>query len=109
MTHVMHVVMFKFEPGASEKAVTRVCEDFAALQSRCVYGHVPYIVSIEAGKDCSIEGKANGFSHVYIVRFRSAKDRDYYCNDDPEHIRFKASLAGLVADAQVIDFVNGTW
>ncbi|KAH0565297.1 hypothetical protein GP486_001317 [Trichoglossum hirsutum] len=51
-------------------------------------------------------GIQNGITHAFIVEFGSAKDRDYYVNNDPAHREFK-DLAGKVLEkAQVIDFTD---
>jgi hypothetical protein len=42
-----------------------------------------------------------------VVEFENDKDRKYYLEKDPAHLGFVKSIGGVVARAQVIDFVPG--
>lgn len=45
------------------------------------------------------------YTHGFVVEFANDKDRMYYVEEDPAHLAFVASLAGVVRDAGVVDFV----
>jgi len=49
----------------------------------------------------------NGMTHVFIMEFASAEDRDYYVNEDPVHAEFKELAGNVLEKAQVIDFTAG--
>jgi hypothetical protein len=42
-----------------------------------------------------------GFTHVFVVEFANAEDRDHYVQKDPEHAKF----AGQVVEAVGLDGV----
>ena len=106
---LVHIVLFKFQADAEPHVIQKYCKDFVQLAEDCrKKDGAKYIHSIEAGKDCSIEGKSRGLTHAFVVKFRSKEDRDYYVNEDAVHAGFVKSLLKL-EDAQVIDFVDGEW
>ena len=43
------------------------------------------------------------------MEFESEKDRDYYTHEDPAHLAFKKSLAGLIEKPVVVDFEPGVF
>ncbi|CCG80635.1 Stress responsive A/B barrel domain protein [Taphrina deformans PYCC 5710] len=103
---VIHIVQFKFSPTTESHVVAKTCRDFVALQKTCLKDGKTYIASIKAGKDVSIEGKSGGFTHAFVVRFKSLGDRDYYIRQDPIHAGFANGLIGVEASS-VVDFVDG--
>ena len=68
-----HVVLFKFKEGVSEAHVKEVTDAFAALPKK-----IDEIKAFEWGTDVSVEKKADGFTHCFVVTFQSAADRDSY-------------------------------
>lgn len=46
-------------------------------------------------------------THPFVFEFENEKDRDYYCDDDPAHNKFKDSLEGLLDKVHVHDFTPG--
>ena len=44
------------------------------------------------------------YSHGFVVEFDNERDRDYYTFEDPAHMAFKKSLAGLIEKPVVVDF-----
>jgi Stress responsive A/B Barrel Domain len=44
---------------------------------------------------------------VFVVEFENEDDRLYYLDKDPAHLEFKTSIGGVVAKAQVVDFIPG--
>lgn len=106
---VTHVVLFKFQADAEAHVIAKYCKDFVRLLDDCRKPDgAKYIHSIEAGRDCSIEGKSKGLTHAFVVRFRSKEDRDYYIKEDTVHASYVQSLVKL-EDSQALDFVDGEW
>src|SRR3954469_2091090 len=93
-----HVVSFKFKPTASGDDIKKIEEAFRALKSK-----IPEIVTFEWGTNVSKENKDKGFTHCFILSFKSEKDRDTYIGH-PEHKAFGKIVGPSVADIFVIDF-----
>lgn len=93
-----HVVAFKFEEDATQAQIDQVVEDFAALEEK-----IPFIIDFEWGTNVSPEGHDKGFTHCFILTFKTAADRDAYL-PHPAHKEFGESLGGLLDDVFVIDY-----
>lgn len=93
-----HVVSFKFKEEATPDQIRKVETAFADLQNK-----IPFIVSYEAGTNVSPEGHDKGFTHCFILTFKTAKDRDAYL-PHPAHKEFGALVGPLLDDVFVIDF-----
>jgi hypothetical protein len=92
-----HVVLFAFKPEATPAEVAAVEAAFAALPDQ-----IPEIIAFEWGRDVSVEGKAQGFTHCFLVTFRDEAGRDAYL-PHPAHQRFVDLVSrhrekGLVLD-----------
>ena len=96
---VRHVVSFKFKEGADPEKVRAVEQSFAALK-----GKIAEIQQLEWGTNVSPENHAKGFTHVWVLTFKDAKDRDAYLIH-PDHKAFGAGLKDVIADVFVVDFV----
>jgi Stress responsive A/B Barrel Domain len=96
---VHHVVCFKFKSTASAQDIKKVEEAFAALQEK-----VPGIESLKWGTNVSKEQRNKGFTHCFVLTFKSEKERDIYL-DHPEHKAFGSLVGPVVDDIFVIDFV----
>lgn len=98
-----HVVVFKYKADASKADIQKVTDSFRALQDK-----IPGIVSFEHGINNSPEGKNMGFTHVYMLTFESAEDRDNYL-PHPEHKKFGSLLGelGVIEDVFVVDYAPG--
>jgi len=96
---VRHVVSFKFKKDADPAALKKVEDSFAALK-----GKIPQIQQLEWGTNSSPETHDKGFTHMWILSFKSAADRDAYLVH-PEHKAFAGNLKGVLEDVFVIDFV----
>ena len=68
-----HIVMYKFKDGLSAAQLQEVIDAFAGLPKK-----IDTIVGYEAGTNVSPEGKSEGFTHVFVVTFKTAADRDAY-------------------------------
>ncbi|GAB4108788.1 MAG: hypothetical protein Kow001_07360 [Acidobacteriota bacterium] len=93
-----HVVAFKFKPDASSDQVAKVVAEFRALKDK-----IPQIVAFETGTNVSPEGLDKGFTHAFVLTFRTAADRDAYLVH-PDHQSFGKLVAPVLADVFVIDF-----
>jgi hypothetical protein len=96
---VHHVVCFKFKSTATSDDIKQVEEAFAALQEK-----VPGIESLKWGTNVSKEQRNKGFTHCFVLTFKSEKDRDEYL-EHPQHKAFGKLVGPLVDDVFVIDFV----
>ena len=95
---LQHVVSFKFKDSATPDAIKKVEEGFRALKEK-----IPTIVNLEWGTNISKENHDKGFTHCFIVTFKSENDRDGYIVN-PDHKAFAKSLSPVLADVFVIDF-----
>lgn len=93
-----HVVCFSFKESATPEQIQKVVDDFAALPKK-----IPVIAGFECGTNNSPEKLDKGFTHCFILTFKSAKDRDEYL-PHPAHKEFGTSLSGIINDVMVIDF-----
>jgi len=96
---VHHVVCFKFKSTASTQDIKQVEEAFAALKDK-----IPGIETIKWGTNVSKEQRNKGFTHCFILTFKSEKERDVYL-EHPEHKAFGKLVGPVVDDVFVIDFV----
>lgn len=94
-----HIVCFKFNDEATPEKVAMVEQAFAELPKK-----IDTIQGLEWGTNVSKEGKDKGFTHCFVLTFKSQEDLDAYL-PHPAHREFGSKLAGLVADVFVIDFV----
>lgn len=95
---LQHVVCFKFKPTATAQDFKKVETAFQALKPK-----IPLIVSLEWGTNVSKENKDKGFTHCYILTFKSEKDLEDYVTH-PEHKAFVNIVGPLLDDVFVIDF-----
>ncbi len=96
-----HVVLFKFKDSSSKTQVQRVVDQFRKLPS-----HIAEIAEFEYGTNNSPEGLADGFTHCFLVTFRSEKDRDAYLPHQ-SHKEFVDVLKPHLDKVLVIDFWAG--
>ncbi len=96
---VRHVVSFKFKKDADPAAIAKVEKDFAALEVQ-----IPFVETLEFGKNISKEGHDKGFTHIWIATFKNEADRDAYLVH-PAHKAFVATLEAVMEDAFVVDFI----
>lgn len=93
-----HVVSFKFKSTAAPADIKKVEAAFEALKKQ-----IPEIVSLEWGTNVSKENKDKGFTHCFILTFKTEKDRDAYISH-PDHEAFGKIVGPVVEDVFVIDF-----
>ena len=68
-----HVVLFKFKSTSKPEDIQKIVEAFRELPKK-----ISEIHSFEWGTDVSPEGKSQGFTHCFLVTFKTEKDRDTY-------------------------------
>ena len=95
---LQHVVCFKFKSTATAQDIKQVEQAFQALKQK-----IPQIVTLEWGTNVSKEQWNKGFTHCFIVSFKSEKDRDTYI-EHPEHKAFVKVAGPVLDDVFVIDF-----
>lgn len=93
-----HVVLFKFKETSTPEDVARIVAGFQALP-----GKIKEIAGFEWGTDVSPEGKAQGFTHCFLVTFATAADRDVYL-PHPAHKEFVALVGPHVDQVCVVDY-----
>jgi len=93
-----HVVAFKFKDTATKEQIKEVEEAFRALKTR-----ITEIEAFEWGTNVSPEKHDKGFTHGFVLTFKSDQDRDAYLVH-PEHKKFGKLVGGVLADVFVIDY-----
>jgi len=93
-----HVVIFKFKDTSSSGAVDKVAKTFTAL-----YGKVPQIAAFEWGVNMSQEHFDQGFTHCFILSFKSEKDAADY-QQHQAHKDFQAVLKPHMEKVFVVDY-----
>lgn len=93
-----HIVMFKFKDSSGKEDVQTVVDAFRSLRTS-----IPEIATFEYGTDNSPEGLAGGFTHCFMVTFKSEADRDIYL-PHPKHKEFVEVLKPHLDKVQVIDY-----
>jgi len=95
---LLHVVSFKFKPEATKGQIDDVVAAFRDLKKK-----IPGIQELSWGTNVSPEKHDKGFTHGFILSFKSEKDRDAYLVH-PEHKAFGKALGPILADVFVIDY-----
>ena len=95
---LQHVVSFKFKSSASSEDIKKVEDAFRALKEK-----IPQMVKLEWGTNVSKEKRDKGFTHCFIVTFKSEVDLDTYIAH-PDHKAFGKTLGPVLEDVFVIDF-----
>lgn len=93
-----HVVLFKFKSDASEAQIKTVTDAFAALPKK-----IDAIIDFEWGTDVSVENRAKGFTHCFLVSFAGEKERGEYL-PHPAHQECVKIALPLVEDVLVVDY-----
>ena len=95
---LQHVVCFKFKTTATAQDIKQVEEAFQALKQK-----IPQVVTLEWGTNVSKEKRDKGFTHCFVLSFKSEQDRDTYI-EHPEHKAFGKIAGPVLDDVFVIDF-----
>ena len=95
---LQHVVCFKFKNTASADEIKQVEQAFQALKQK-----IPQVVTLEWGTNVSKEQRDKGFTHCFLLSFKSEKDRDTYI-EHPAHKAFGKLVGPVLDDVFVINF-----
>lgn len=93
-----HLVLFKFEEGATAEQRQSVIDAFQALPSR-----VEDVVSFEYGAESSGRGLNKDFTNGGLFVFRDEAALARY-RDHPAHVEFVALTKGIVAELFIYDY-----
>ncbi|HEO71683.1 MAG TPA: Dabb family protein, partial [Candidatus Hydrogenedentes bacterium] len=93
-----HCVLFKFKDDAPEDRVREIEQAFCALPEK-----VDTIYDFEWGKNCSTEGKSEGYTHCFLVTFLSEEGRATYL-PHPAHKEFGKLLGPYLEKVLVLDY-----
>jgi hypothetical protein len=93
-----HVVLFKFNESATAADIRKIENAFSALPSR-----IDAIYGFEWGTDVSVEDRQKGFTHCFVVTFRSEADRAKYL-PHPAHKEFGELVGPYLDDVMVVDY-----
>ncbi len=94
-----HAVFFQFKEESSEEDIQRVAEAFAALPSK-----IDTIVDFQWGTNNSPEGFDDGYTHCFLLSFKTAADRDAYIPHPAHAGEFADVLRPHMKSAFVIDY-----
>ena len=95
---LLHVVAFKFKATATPAQIQEVTDAFRALPKK-----IKVIQSLEWGTNVSPEKHDKGFTHGWVLSFKTEKDRDEYLVH-PEHKAFGKLVGPVLEDVFVIDY-----
>jgi hypothetical protein len=95
---LLHVVSLKFKADAKPERIKEVEDAFRALKTK-----IPQIATLEWGTNNSPEKADKGFTHCFVLSFKSEADRAVYL-PHPDHKKFGAVLGPVLDDVMVLDF-----
>jgi hypothetical protein len=95
---LQHVVCFKFKTTAAPADIKKVEEAFQALPKQ-----ISLVQSLEWGTNVSKEKRDKGFTHCFLLSFKSEADRDAYI-EHPAHKAFGKLVGPVLDDVFVLDF-----
>ncbi|KAI1170704.1 hypothetical protein F4777DRAFT_568278 [Nemania sp. FL0916] len=106
---IFHIVLFKFKDELDKETVQKASLGMVTLEEKLLHPVTKktYVRNRIGGINNSPEGRARGFTHGYICEFDNEEDRTYYLEADPAHIEWVQYVKPFIADAMVVDFVNG--
>ncbi|MCA9073473.1 MAG: Dabb family protein [Planctomycetaceae bacterium] len=96
-----HVVLLKFQDSVSDEKITEVAEAFSELPKK-----IEEIHDFEWGLENSPESLSKGFTHCFLVTFKSEEDREAYL-PHAAHQEFVKLVTPVVADVLVVDYWTG--
>jgi hypothetical protein len=97
-----HVVLFRWKPETSAEKIREIEEAFRALPAK-----IPQVTGFEWGRDVSVGGFSQGYTHCFVVSFASETDRDIYA-PHPDHAAFIALSRPHVDGLLVVDYFAGS-
>lgn len=98
MSKVQHMVLLRFKPGTGAATISHCFDEVARLPER-----IPGIEQYAGGPYASPEGLNKGFTHGFLMTFRSVDARNAYLVH-PEHDKVKDLLLTHLEDVIAFDF-----
>lgn len=96
---VEHIVLLKLKPGVTETQLATLSEALHGMAAE-----ISGIDSVTSGTNNSPEGKSQGYTYGFIVRFTDAAARDAYL-PHPFHRQVAGEhIRPLVEDVLVFDY-----
>ncbi len=96
---VRHVVLFKFKDGTTAEDIKKIEDAFRELPEK-----IPQIAGFEWGTNSSPEKINQGFTHCFLLTFKTPADRDAYL-PHPAHKEFGQMLRPHLDKVLVVDYV----
>ncbi len=93
-----HIVALKFKPETTPEQIKKIENAFRDLKTK-----IPQVVSLEWGTDVSTEKRNKGFTHCFVLTFKSDDDLKTYANH-ADHKAFVSILKPVMDDVFVFDF-----
>ncbi len=93
-----HCVLVKFKADLTPEQIKESEAAFRGLKNK-----IDVIQDFEWGTDVSVEGKADGFTHLFMVTFATAKDRDAYL-PHAAHKEFVTLVGPRIEKVLVVDY-----
>lgn len=93
-----HVVLFKFKEDATKEQIDAIVKGFGELPQQ-----IDAIQDYEWGVNNSPEDHAHGYTHCFLVTFKSEADRDAYL-PHAAHQAFVKVLLPILDEVQVVDY-----
>jgi hypothetical protein len=97
-----HVVLFKFKADATQDQIHEIEQAFARLPEQ-----IDAIQDFEWGTDNSPEMLSQGFTHCFLVTFKSEEGRAEYL-PHPAHQAFVGQIKPILEEALVVDYWTPT-
>jgi hypothetical protein len=96
---VEHIVLLKLKAATTDQQLANLSSALLAMRDE-----IPGICEVTTGINHSPEGKSQGFSYGFIVRFTDEKARDDYL-PHPKHLSVATEfIRPLVEDVLVFDY-----
>ena len=97
-----HVVLYRWKTETPPEKIREIEEAFGALPAQ-----IPEIAGFEWGRDVSVQGLNDGFTHCFVVSFASERERDIYA-PHPAHTAYIALSKPHADRIMVLDYVAGS-
>jgi len=96
--YLRHVVLFKFKQTTTDDQIEEVVHAFGTLPDK-----ISTIEAFESGTDVSVENRAHGFTHIFVVTFANEAGRAAYL-PHPAHQEFVNLVRQRIDDVLVVDY-----
>ncbi len=96
--YLRHVMLMKFKPGVDRAQVAALEAEFRAMTE-----NITAVQGYEWGRDESVERKAQGFTHCFLVTFKDEAGRDAFLTN-PDYMAFADKLEPMLDNQLVFDY-----